>query len=475
MSPATQAQDTFEEWKKQQMQEFQDFKDKRDKEFMKFLEKAWKEIGSEKGEELYVEPKPDALPDADPAAQKPPKPKGPEVKVKVPEDSPIPEEDLDLSVDVELDKIEVPKSANWPSLNTNYYDIPVASKYDPRFDTTITGKMDSKAIAAYWKHVSQLDYEPMIKRTKQLRDTLALNDWAFVQLVYKMGEGIYGNNRPEATMFSWFVLTKNDFKLKVGYNDSGVYLMLPSTQRIYNNPYFTIDGTKFYVLPLKEGMDQPKNLYTYEGDYPGQQHALDFRMREVPKFARSKTTKELDFEYEDQKYSVPVSYDATLVDFLKFHPQTDLNVYFTSEISPDAKRSLLKNLEPIITGKSETEAVNMILRFVQTAFAYEVDHKQFGQEKYLFPEETLHYPKSDCEDRCILFAYLVRNLTDLQVVGLRYPGHLATAVLFSEHPGGDSITVDGKTYTIADPTYKYADIGMTMPQFQDKKAEVERF
>jgi hypothetical protein len=469
------AQDTFEEWKKQQMQEFQDFKDKRDKAFMKFLEKAWKAIDSEKGVDLYEEPKPDDMPAADPGKAPPPPPKGPKVKVKVPDAEPIPEEEIDLSVDISLDPIEVPKSANWPKVNFDYYQIPIATKYDPRFDTTLTGKMNKDAIAAYWKHVSQLDYEPLIKRTGQLKDTLALNDWAFVQMVYQMGEDVYGVNRPEATLFTWFVLTKNDYKLKVGYNDSGVYLLLPSTQRVYNNPYFTLDGSKYYVLPLKAGMDQPTNLYTYEGSYPGQQHALDFSIKQVPKFARSKATKNLSFEYNDETYDVPVSYDKNWVEFLKFFPQTDLVVYFDADVSSEAKTSLLKNLEPVIEGKSETEAVNMLLRFVQTAFAYQVDDKQFGKEKYLFPDETLHYPKSDCEDRCILFAYLVRNLTDLEVVGLRYPGHLATAVKFTEAPQGDFVKVDGKTYTIADPTYKYADIGMTMPQFKDKAPEIERF
>ena len=77
------------------------------------------------------------------------------------------------------------------------------------------------------------------------------------------------------------------------------------------------------------------------------------------------------------------------------------------------------------------DAVNVLLRFVQTGFSYLTDSEQFGREKFMFPEETLSYPYSDCEDRSFLFAYLVSSLLGLDVIGLDYPGHVATAVKFS--------------------------------------------
>ena len=46
-------------------------------------------------------------------------------------------------------------------------------------------------------------------------------------------------------------------------------------------------------------------------------------------------------------------------------------------------------------------------------------------------DEPLFYPYSDCEDHSVLFAYLVRELPGLEVIGLDYPGHVATAVRFS--------------------------------------------
>jgi hypothetical protein len=126
-----------------------------------------------------------------------------------------------------------------------------------------------------------------------------------------------------------------------------------------------------------------------------------------------------------------VTYNKNSVAFCNAYPQTDFPVFFEARVPALAEQSLLAALGPLVSGRSEVEAVNLLLRFVQTAFDYQTDDDQFGREKYMFVEETLSYPHSDCEDRAILFSFLVRRLTGLEVVGLHYPGHLATAVLFN--------------------------------------------
>ncbi len=82
------------------------------------------------------------------------------------------------------------------------------------------------------------------------------------------------------------------------------------------------------------------------------------------------------------------------------------------------------------------------------------------------PEETLYYPASDCEDRSILFAFLVKNLLGMDIIALDYPGHIATAVKFRSNINGDSVQYNGSRYVICDPTYINADAGMAMPEFK---------
>ena len=118
------------------------------------------------------------------------------------------------------------------------------------------------------------------------------------------------------------------------------------------------------------------------------------------------------------------------------------------------------------------EAANMLIDFVQTAFAYQTDGEQFGYEKPFFVDELFYYPYCDCEDRSILYSRLVRSLLNLDVVLLDYPNHIATAVCFTEQVEGDYILVNGKKYVICDPTYIGASIGMAMPQFKSVAAKV---
>ena len=53
-----------------------------------------------------------------------------------------------------------------------------------------------------------------------------------------------------------------------------------------------------------------------------------------------------------------------------------------------------------------------------------------------------------------------------------YPGHLATAVCFTEQVTGDYVALNNRKYIICDPTYIGAPVGLTMPGMDNQKAKV---
>ena len=61
---------------------------------------------------------------------------------------------------------------------------------------------------------------------------------------------------------------------------------------------------------------------------------------------------------------------------------------------------------------------------------------------------------------------MVKTLTGLDVVGLDWPGHIATTVAFNDNIPGDYMIINGSRYTICDPTYINADIGMMMDNYR---------
>ena len=114
-------------------------------------------------------------------------------------------------------------------------------------------------------------------------------------------------------------------------------------------------------------------------------------------------------------------------------------MYANTPMDSESEQTLYPALRAAIKGLSEKEAVERLLNFVQTAFVYEYDDKVWGQDRAFFAEETLNYPYCDCEDRSILFSRLVRDLVGIDVALIYYPGHLATAVRFTETVKGDNV------------------------------------
>lgn len=152
----------------------------------------------------------------------------------------------------------------------------------------------------------------------------------------------------------------------------------------------------------------------------------------------------------------------------------DIPFYAMSTIDSNFHQSLLAQVNEQIRGCSEKEAVARILHFVQYAFDYATDREQHGYEKPYFIEENFYYPKNDCEDRAILFAFLVHNLLGLDVHLVQYPGHECTAVNFSTtQMNGDGYMYKGKAFYICDPTFIGASIGQCMPGYRNVKPTVE--
>ncbi|NJK87109.1 MAG: hypothetical protein HC906_15180 [Bacteroidales bacterium] len=116
-----------------------------------------------------------------------------------------------------------------------------------------------------------------------------------------------------------------------------------------------------------------------------------------------------------------------------------------------------------------------LLSFVQEAFPYQVDHDQFGHEKYMLPDELIFYGNSDCDDRVIFFHYLVNNLLKLEVIGLETKNHLFSAV---EAPAWTSVPVfhyQQKAYFICDPTIQNSPPGFSAVQEDPNILDFNRF
>jgi hypothetical protein len=453
----------YDDWLKSQNQQYNNYKKTIDEEFSSMLKKDWEAFELMKNPTPYKKPKPIKLPTIKKIVNLPKKEiiKSPKITSK-----PIPKKKIKV-----IKKItQVRPKENFSLAKFKFYNNNITIQYDKNIKFNLR-KIDQISISNYWEILSKSSHQILLKQIDTISKQFSLNDWAKYQLIYKLGTTIY-QDKNIANLFSWFVLSKLNYDTKVGYSENNIYLLSTIKHKVYQVAFLNIKNQKYYILTQKGRLQSIKPIYTYIQNYPQANKKLSFESNKPIKLYNNIKEKKLSFSYDNQKYTINVKYSKELIEFYKTFPQSDYEVYFDSKKSPILSNTLLSSLQKVIKNKSELEAANILLRFTQTAFRYKTDPEQFKYEKVLFPEETIFYPYSDCEDRSIMFSFLVKNLLNLDVVGIKYKDHLCTAVRFNSKVKGDNFIKDGKIYTISDPTYINANIGMTMPKYVSSKFEI---
>lgn len=455
----------YEEWLKTQKQSYTTYKKSMDDEFRDMLKKDWESYKTSFTLTPYKEPKPKEVPVVKKEVPIPPEviKKSPIIEVKKIEEQPVTKEPI---------KVDVPKvDSKYKVVKVDFYNNLSLFQIDKRYDFPLKN-ISNDTISQSWEYLSKLDLSIFLSEIKKQKEVLNLNDWALYLLVNKVGNELYKDEN-KANIFTWFVFVKMGFDTKVGYSEDAIYLMSTVKQSLYQIVSSIMDGKKYYILTPKGRLKTLHSIYTYQANYPSAITPFSFDMNtKALKIYTNEKVKDFSFKANGKTYNIQGSFSGDLIEFYKTFPQSEYQLYFNSQKSPLIQSSLLSSLKPLVEGKTEIEAVNILLRFVQTAFAYKTDDEQFHYEKVFFPEETIYYPYSDCEDRSILFSYLVENLLGLDVVGIVFDDHLATAVQFSSKIDGDGFMFEGKRYTISDPTYINANVGMTMPEYKNKSFEV---
>lgn len=334
--------------------------------------------------------------------------------------------------------------------------------------------VSENAVADGWEVLCNKQWNNLVADCMKLRSDKQLCDWAYLLMLRDMAAALCGAGSNEATLLMAFVYSQSGYKIRLGEAGGRLEMLYASQHTIYNQPYFTCDGERFYPFNKKAGQ-----VRINAAKYPKEQ-SLSLWVQQTPQVGFTATGQRT---LQSKRYSdmaASVSCNKQLLPFYDSYPTSEVGgnfmtrwaMYANTPINQRTRDELYPQLRKALQGASQQQQVEKLLNWVQTAFVYEYDDKVWGGDRAFFPDETLYYPYCDCEDRSILFTRLVRDLVGLKCILVYYPGHLASAVCFSQPVGGDYIQVGGRRYVVCDPTYIGAPVGSTMPKMDNASAKV---
>ncbi|MEA3372245.1 MAG: hypothetical protein U9Q62_01015 [Campylobacterota bacterium] len=464
---------SFEDFKRAQFKSYSKYKEERDQAFKNYLTKEWKAYQLSQGKKLYEKPKPKTIPKTIPTEHAP---VGPKVTIKIPKLPVAPKPVVEIKPEVPAKPVEKQfpepkkpiqaekKAVSEPDrMDFYFFGTKVSLIVPASMRHAKLSSYDQRGIAGFFDQLATNEYEKVLSSFEKQHEQLQLNDWGGYLLLKAVSEKLY-NKPAEATLFSWFILNKQGYAVKVGLSGSEPVLLLHSKKVIYSTPNYSFGKEKYYAIEYY-GKKGTGRLKTYPEKYQNADKPFNMSLQTMPDLHPYQKSKVLIFRYRGAEHTINVSYNKNLIDFMETYPQADYATYFNAPLSSENRILLLKQLKPMLDGKQASRAINFLLFFVQHAFEYQVDDQQFGREKVMFADETLYYNASDCEDRAVLFAYLVKELFNVDVIGVKYKDHMATAIAVPMK--GETIKFGQSRYVIADPTYINASVGQSMPKYRN--------
>ena len=359
--------------------------------------------------------------------------------------------------------------------NFEYYGTPMGVRWGNIKQFKLKGTTP-KDFANGYRELSKSEYNNLIHDCLKLRKEYELCDWAYYKMLQTLSEDACGKGTNEAVFLQGYIFNQSGYQMRFAKEaeTNKLHLLTRINGMPYNCGYTSVEGRIFFIMDGSKA----KNLEICEASAPKAQE-MSLAMNTLPilkkDLSENRTVISRFVSVEAQ-----TSVNKNMINFFNDYPTSyDGNdmmsrwaYYANTPITPEVREKVYPQLQKYVKNVSKLAGANLLLNWVQMGLQYAYDEKVWGQDRAFFAEESLYYPFCDCEDRSILFSHLMRDLLDLDVVLVYYPGHLYTAVCFNEHVEGDYIMVNGKKFVVADPTYYNANVGKTMSRMDNSKAKV---
>ncbi|MDE6294640.1 MAG: hypothetical protein K2M03_01100 [Muribaculaceae bacterium] len=467
-----EADEKFDQYREQKRKEFESYRKRVNEEFAKYLEERWVEAEVKPAQNAPEIPSPaPVIIDEDDSKVVPALPEelviNDIIDLTNPQPQPQPFEPIEDIVEENVS----------PEMTVRLYGTDFSLR-KPDLSGFGTSFGTREEIARGWKWLSDDRTNNLINDCLRLREDSKLCDWVYLNLLQKVSEELTGGNGNATTLLTGYLFSQSGYKMRFATDERGrLHIFYNPTGIVFNIGSLYVDGDRFYRFD--SGIPAGDSFEICNFSFPNEQ-SLSFDIRNRMDFDLEPSPSRAVTAHFHPEVNVEVSVNKNLIDFYGTYPVASITdnpysiwaIHGNTPASQEIERDLYPALREAVRGKSQSEAVNILLHLAQS-FEYGYDDQLWGGDRIFFMDESWYYPYSDCEDHAINFSRLVRDICGLDVALVYYPGHLAAAVAFTDPDvTGDYIMYDGRKYIVCDPTYFYSNVGMTMSGMNNAEAEL---
>ncbi len=318
---------------------------------------------------------------------------------------------------------------------------------------------------------------PFASRLIDLCDSLNFPDWLRLKLVGEIAKRASKKNNPK--VFTAMILLR-----AMGYNAGIIllskkwYLTIEIDQKIFFATVFEEQQRRHAIFDIDRG-ELVQVAGESDGFYDANEHLgrvlepLALFQDGLPTLPYAPIQKAITWKFESETYTLTFTLNRNMVKYLEERPQTDVATYFNESVSHEIVQAVIEPLKKIVQEKGfhARQAVAFLHAFVLNGFAYKDDLKTPRGEHTSSIYETLVSDFSDCEDRSILLAALIRGVLGFEVVALEFPSHITLGVHFPDFIPEEQDEVyayNGKRFLSSDPSC-FGSLGSVNPDFKGKK------
>lgn len=315
--------------------------------------------------------------------------------------------------------------------------------------------------------------EKLIPSIKRIQEKSGLSDYLLYEMIMAYADYKLPQTNDASKMgFTHHILTNMEFGLRIALDNNGQpFMLIPFDEKIYGCSNLPLGGVTYYMFSTpgrqnvqRIGLSTPGLPEDVDLGKPMHLRMDDLHLPYEP----------VEYSFEHEGLKIEGEMNRNIIPMLYKYPKMDTSGFAASTLSKELRENVVKQIEQQLADDDPLRAADKLLAMIQFAFPYATDDEFHGFEKPYFFEETLFYPKSDCEDRAVFYSYLLWNALGVENDLIAYPNHEATAIKAEKVWGGDMHYVrDGSKFFISDPTFQGAPTGNGMSRYSTTEPVID--